>query len=433
MNTLAESKLGGPQAWLNWVLATLYVVFVFTLQTGYAITNVSMAKDLDLSLAHIGLIGSIYTWAFAVVQFGSGSIMDKLGARWTIPIAAAVVTAGAFLFASATGPIQLSIAQVLMAFGGAFGFVGAGFVGGQWFAPIKYGFMFALVQFVASLSAILGQNTIGALIQNTEWDRIIYGMALSGLVLTIIMFIVMRDPVRSDTEKEQWPGIKNFIDQLFEALGKVMAIRDSWVNAVIGGATFGSMLSLGVVWGPRYLITAGHSEGSAYTASAMMWLGLAISAPLFALASDWLKSRKIPMFWGCFLQMIAIILILSRPGMSLNEAYVWFFLWGFMSGGSMLNFPIGADLVPIKLIGTSAAFVNAVQFIVGGILMAIPGRVLAGTGLIARVHDKAVLGGATPTGTISDYQWALAILPISLGLACLWFLFLKETYPKDTT
>ena len=432
MNTSTESTLGGGQAWINWILATAYVVFVFTLQTGYAITNVSMSTDLNLSVAQVGVIGSIYTWAFAVIQFGSGSIMDKLGARWTIPIAAAIVTLGAFLFASATGPIQLSIAQVLMAIGAAFGFVGAGFVGGQWFAPIKFGFMFALVQFVASLSAIAGQNIIGAYIQNTAWDQIIYSMAIGGAVLTAIMFLVMRDPVRTDIEKQEWPGIKNFIDQLFEALGKVMAIRDSWVNAVIGGATFGSMLSLGVIWGPRYLIAAGNDEGSAYTASAMMWLGLAISAPLFALASDWMKSRKKPMFIGCFLQMIAIIMILSRPSMGLTEAYVWFFLWGFMSGGSMLNFPIGADLVPIKLIGTASAFVNAVQFIVGGILMAIPGRVLAGTGLIARVHDQAT-HSAPITGSVSDYQWALAILPISLALACLWFLFLKETYPKDST
>lgn len=432
MNTITESKLGGSQAWINWILATLYVVFVFTLQTGYAITNVSMSADLNLSVAQVGVIGSIYTWAFAVIQFGSGSIMDKLGSRWTIPIAAAIVTVGAFLFASSTGPIQLTIAQVFMAFGAAFGFVGAGFVGGQWFAPIKFGFMFALVQFVASLSAIAGQNIIGAFIQDTEWNQIIYAMAISGAVLTVIMFLVMRDPVRSDMQKDEWPGFKKFLDQLFEALGKVMAIKDSWVNAIIGGATFGSMLSLGVIWGPRYLIAAGHSESSAYTASAMMWLGLAISAPLFALCSDWMKSRKKVMFIGCFLQMLAIIIILARPTMGLNEAYVMFFIWGFMSGGSMLNFAIGADLVPIKLIGTASAFVNAVQFIVGGILMAIPGRVLAGTGLIARVQDQAT-HSAPIVGSVYDYQWALAILPISLALACFWFLFLKETYPEESS
>jgi MFS family permease len=198
-----QSQLGGKQAWINWILGTAYVVFVFTLQTGYAITNLAMSEDLGISAAQIGVIGSIYTWAFAVAQFGSGSIMDKLGARWTMPIAAAVVTAGAFLFASADGAAQLIVAQVLMALGAAFGFVGAGFVGGQWFAPIKFGFMFALVQFVASLSAIAGQNLIGAYIADTPWNTIIYAMAMGGAVLTVVMFIVMRDPVRDDMQQDR--------------------------------------------------------------------------------------------------------------------------------------------------------------------------------------------------------------------------------------
>lgn len=429
--TTTESKLGGGQAWINWLLATAYVVFVFTLQTGYAITNVSMSEDLGLSLTQVGFIGSIYTWAFALAQFTSGSIMDRLGSRWVIPMSSAVVTVGAFLFASATGPVQLTIAQVLMAVGASFGFVGAGFVGGQWFAPLKYGFMFALVQFVASLSAILGQNTIGALIQSHPWSNIIYGMAYSGLALTVVMFLVMRDPQRADLSERAWSGVKNFCNDLFEALGQCMAIRDTWINAVIGGATFGTMLSLGVIWGPRYLIAAGMEQGAAYSVSATMWLGLAVSAPLFAKWSEWQQSRKIPMFAGCLAQLIAIIVILARPEMSLNEAYFWFFIWGFMSGGSMLNFPIGADLVPVSLIGTSAAIVNAIQFIIGGIMMAVPGRVLSGTGLIARVQERVGQLEGPPTGTVGDYQWALAVIPITLFLACLLFLALSETYPKE--
>lgn len=32
---------------------------------------------------------------------------------------------------------------------------------------------------------------------------------------------------------------------------------------------------------------------------------------------------------------------------------------------------------------------------------------------------------------IGDYQWAMVINPIVLGLALLLFMFLRETYPKD--
>jgi len=428
MDVSTKPQLGGGQAWINWLLGVAFVVFVFTFQTGYAITNIDMTKDLSLTVAQVGFIGSIYTWAFAVAQFASGSILDRLGFRWVLPIAAAVVTLGGFIFAHATGPEMLVLGQVLMALGASFGFVGAGFVGGRWFGIVKYGLMFAWVQFVASMAAIFGQKILAKLIETDSWTDILNNLTLMGLIITIAMFILMREPAADgDSEKEPWPGMKVFIDDLVSAISQVAAIRDSWINALIGGATFGTMLALGVLWGPRFLAAGGMEQSDAYAVSAVMWAGLAFGAPIFAWLSGFLKKRKMPMLAGCFLQFLAIIYIMLNPSMSSMEASIAFFVWGFMAGGSMLNFPIGADLVKPALIGTSAAIVNAVQFIVGGLIMVIPGRVLSGTGLIARIGEIEAV--ATPT--VNDYQWAIAILPISLFMALILFFFLKETYPAQ--
>ncbi|HHA19007.1 MAG TPA: MFS transporter, partial [Methylophaga sp.] len=322
---------------------------------------------------------------------------------------------------------MLILGQVLMALGASFGFVGAGFVGGRWFGPIKYGLMFAWVQFVASVAAIVGQKILGKLVETASWSDILNNLTLMGLVITIAMFILMREPANDGEKKAPWPGVKVFIDDLLNAINEVAAIRDSWINALIGGATFGTMLALGVLWGPRFLAAGGMEQSDAYAVSAVMWAGLAFGAPVFAWLSDFLKKRKMPMFMGCLLQFIAIIYIMFNPSMSPTEASIAFFIWGFMAGGSMLNFPIGADLVKPALIGTSAAIVNAVQFVVGGLIMVVPGRVLSGTGLIARVAE--IEGSVTPT--VNDYQWAIAILPITLFIALILFYFLRETYPTE--
>ena len=52
----ADTELGGGRALWQWVLGVSFVVFVFTLQTGYAITNASVAEDLGLTLAQVGFI-----------------------------------------------------------------------------------------------------------------------------------------------------------------------------------------------------------------------------------------------------------------------------------------------------------------------------------------------------------------------------------------
>jgi len=94
----------------------------------------------------------------------------------------------------------------------------------------------------------------------------------------------------------------------------------------------------------------------------------------------------------------------------------------------MIPFSIAADLVRPALIGTSAAVVNGTQFVVAGLLMAIPGQVLSGEGLAARLVLSA---SGSPATDFENYRLALIVYPFALALAICLFLFLKETYPED--
>ena len=48
------SELGGPRAWLVWIIAVTFVVYYFSFQTGYSIVNPSVQKDIGLSIAQVG-------------------------------------------------------------------------------------------------------------------------------------------------------------------------------------------------------------------------------------------------------------------------------------------------------------------------------------------------------------------------------------------
>jgi len=426
---MTEAVVGGAKAWLAWGIAVSFVLLVFALQTGYAITNVYVADDLGLTLVQVGVIGSIYTWVFAIAQFASGSVLDRIGARRVLPVAASLVTLGAFLFANAPNVWMLLFAQVLLALGASYGFIGAGFVGGQWFEPAKYGFMFSLVQLCASLAAVAGQNVINLAVKEYHWTDIMNTLAVGGIFIVLLMVIFLRDPLTPEQARARnlvWPGFRNFFNELVDNLNTVAGVRDAWVNALIGGATFGCMLALGVVWGPRLMVSAGLEQSLANETISFSWFGLAIGSPALAWASDKWRSRKKPMFLACCLQLLVILLILLAPERSASEFAALFFVWGFAAGGSMIAFTIGMELTDKTHVGTSAAMVNATQFIAGGILMAIPGRVLAGTGLIARFAQIE----SEAAETLENYQWSLIVYPMILGFALLLFLFLRETYSE---
>ncbi len=133
MSNKTEFQLGGTRAWIVWVIAVLFVVWLFNVQTGYAIVNDSVSKALNLSIDQVGLIAATYTWTFAIAQMFSGALLDKLGSRKILIPAITLVIIGVFLFAFAQSFEMLLLSQVVLAIGSSAGFVGAGYVGGVWY------------------------------------------------------------------------------------------------------------------------------------------------------------------------------------------------------------------------------------------------------------------------------------------------------------
>src|SRR6476620_2290358 len=153
-----ETRLGSGFAWWVWIVAVTFVVYLFSFQTGYSIVNPSVQKDVGLSVAQVATIAAVYTWVFAICQFFGGALLDRLGARKVLPISIALVVIGVFVCANARSYEMLLLSQVIVATGSCTGFVGAGYVGGQWFGMAKFSFMFGLVQVVAALTSAFSVN-----------------------------------------------------------------------------------------------------------------------------------------------------------------------------------------------------------------------------------------------------------------------------------
>jgi hypothetical protein len=85
----------------------------------------------------------------------------------------------------------------------------------------------------------------------------------------------------------------------------------------------------------------------------------------------------------------------------------------------MLAFSTAADVVQPSQIGTSAAIVNGIMFIVGGILISRPG-VRIGWGVDAGIETKS----------LDLAQYASWPLIAALAFALVLSFVMKETYPK---
>ena len=410
---------GGPRAWSVWLIAVFFVVYYFSFQTGYSIVNTSVQNDVGLSIAQVGIIAAVYTWLFAIFQFLSGPLLDRIGARKVLLPAIVLVTIGVFLFAGAKSFNVLLLSQAFIALGACAGFVGAGYVGGTWFGWAKFSFMFGLVQFSASLFSAFNQNLLSWALTIVEWRGLFSYVGGFGVVLFVIALLWLHDPVPVVVSGAR--GIGAFFISVFRSMARVAKSPMVWVAAAFGSLSFGVMLALGVVWGPKLMMVRGLEEGIANFASSLLWLGLASGCFITPWISDKVGRRKLPILIGMVLQVTALALLLYAPPLGAGINMLLCFAFGFGNSVHMLAFSTAADVVEPEIIGTSAAIVNGIMFIFGGIMISRPGlRIGLGQaeGLLPASLELA--------------QFAARPLIISISLALIIALFMRETHPAFT-
>ena len=410
--TQAVNRPGGPEAWFVWVLATTFVVWLFSIQTGYAVVSPDIQQTAGLSIAQVGLAASVYTWAFALAQFFSGALLDRFGSRPLLAIAVALVSAGAFLYSGTTSFGTLAAAQAVLALGASFGFVGAGFIGGQWFAAARYGLMFGLVQGFASLGSAIGQPVILAVLRSLSWKQLLVAFGSFGVLLTILFVVFVRDRTTIAPARHG-----NVVGDILAELGRCFSNVRVVLAALLAGAAFGAMLAIGTLWGPRIMEARGNDVAFATVLTALAWLGLAVGAPLVNVISNRWGSRKWPATIGLLLQTVAVALVIYLPIEEKGVALALMFAIGLFSGSQMLGFTIAAEAVDPSLIGSASAVVNGVCFLIGGLLTSVPGALLPASPVLA------------------DFQGALWLIPAVLLVGTFAALLVPErhTTTKEET
>ncbi len=413
----SAADVGGARAWGVWLIAVFFVVYYFSFQTGYSIVNASVQQDVGLTISQVGIIAALYTWMFAILQFLSGPLLDRVGARKVLLPAILLVTIGIFLFAGADSFRVLLISQAFIALGACAGFVGAGYVGGTWFGWAKFSFMFGLVQFSASLFSAFNQNILSWALTVAPWRDLFNYVGGLGVALFVVAFLWLRDPAPVVVSGAR--GVGAFFASVFRSMAKVAKSPMVWVAAAFGSLVFGVMLALGVVWGPKLMMVRGLEAGTANFASSLLWLGLASGCFITPWVSDRMGRRKLPIIIGMMVQVTALALLLYAPALGVGSAMALCFAFGFGNSVHMLAFSVAADVVEQETIGTSAAIVNGIMFILGGIM-------ISRAGMRIGIGHEA---GLVPA-SLTLAQFAIQPLMISVTIALIISLFIRETHPS---
>jgi hypothetical protein len=270
----------------------------------------------------------------------------------------------------------------------------------------------------SALSSAFALNIFEAVLGSVTWRTLFNVYGAIGGVLLVMSAVYVRNPL--PIAGGLGKGIGEFFTSVIGDIVQVARIGHVWIASLIGAAEFGVMLALGVVWLPKLLMVHGLSQSEAGFVSSVLWLGHAAGNAVFPTWSSRIQSRKRPIILACVVTLASLLALLYIPDIGRGLAIILCFTLGFASACNMLTFSTVADVVKHSQIGTSAAIVNGITFLLGGILISRPG-VRIGLGIEAGIEPKTL--------ALAQYaSWPLlAALAIALALA----LSMKETYPKS--
>ncbi|MDX5462331.1 MAG: hypothetical protein O7157_02050 [Wolbachia endosymbiont of Tetragnatha montana] len=127
-------------------------------------------------------------------------------------------------------------------------------------------------------------------------------------------------------------------------------------------------IGINTLWAPRLLSNSELGAVESGVATAILWLGLAVGAPVADQISNLFKNRRHVISAFALLQGISMIILLCSH-LTAHIVYFCMLMFGFFAGEHMLNFTVGSEIVKRKYISTSSSIINGFMFIGSGVIV----------------------------------------------------------------
>jgi MFS family permease len=277
---------GSRAAVSAWLITAVYYFYQYTLRSAPAVMLPQLSDAFGLSVMGMASLVGLFYYGYSPFSLVAGAAMDRLGPRRVVPLGAAIVGAGALLFATGSREAA-SVGRFLQGAGGVFALVGAAYIVTTNFPASRAATLIGATQMFGMAGGSAGQFVVGPLIAaGITWTAFWAGMGVLGLAISAILFFLLPESPAAPT-REGW------LKEAASSLGVVFRNPQSILCGMIAGLLFIPTTIFDMIWGVRYLQEArGADYATAVLQSATVPLGWIIGCPLLGLISDRIGRRR---------------------------------------------------------------------------------------------------------------------------------------------
>jgi sugar phosphate permease len=418
--------------WFIFGILAIAYFFVYFHRLSLSVVANDIATDFGTTASILGLLGSVYFYCYAAMQFPAGLFSDSIGPRKTVAISLLLACIGSILFGLAPNITVAFAARVMVGLGVSMVFIPTMKILSQWFRVNEFALMSGILNSIGGMGVFAATWLLGILATNFGWRVSFQLIGGCTLLLIVSAWLIVQDRPAD----KGWPSI-NEIDGknnkndlplpqkigLWEGACKVVSEKYFWPVAIWFFFVFGIFFGFGGLWsGPYLMHVYGKSREQVGDILSMLAWGMIIGGPFLGVLSEKvLKSRKKTIVL-CTSVLTALLLFINflPSQLPLSVLTVWFFLFSVCSSAIVtIGITATKELFPVEIAGTSVGTVNLFPFLGGAVFMSLLGRVLDS-------YPKT----STLEYSVHGYRMVLLILLAASAISLICTFFMKETYRR---
>ena len=390
-------------------ICSIFLFYKYIAQLFPSVIAEDLINTYKFGGVELAIMASSYYYSYSFLQVVAGYLIDRNDVRIPCFLAILIISIAMILFSSTNSFYIMCISRFLMGVGTSLATVLYMKCAAVWTSPKAFGIISSLLATFTMFGAAFGSAPIALFFGHVGWHHGLYTIAIIGIIVSFLALIF----VSNNGSKTVVPETKLNL----AAFKAILAKKSNWLLFVYAGITFSPIIIIGGLWGNPFLIEKFHiTNVEASKLLFTMFIGVGIGAPIWAITSAALNSRKALMHLANLISVLSLFGILYLD-LSYTVTTVLFFVLGFSVGCFMLCFQICKETNPIYVMGMAVAFVNMGDGIFSAIIEP----------LIGLIIDALKTGTTIP---LVSYKIALSMLIVCYFVSSLTLIFLGTKSKK---
>lgn len=399
-------------------ICAAFLFYKYILQNFPSVMATQLMTAFHLQGLGLGVLSGVYFWTYLIVPLFVGIILDHYGTRWVTSAAIFICALGIFIFSQANTLNIAIFGRALMGVGVSFATIAYFKLAAVWFDKKYYALLSSFVVAAAMIGAVCGQMPLAWLMEHVGWRNSLANLAGLGIVLGLLFLMYVRD---MPSEKDQnFMPVSSHQDthSIWQNILLIVKSKQNWLLTGYGGLAFSPVVIFCGLWGNPFLQQAYHFDKlTSSSLISVVFIGLGIGSPVFAVATQWVKNRCALMGYATLVSALALTLTIYAHPLPIWVLGSLLFTFGFGLGAFSIVFVIGKEANPLYLAGTVISLINASDAFLDAITEPLIGAILDVFGKMPNTNEFS----------LSSYHLALGILPLYQVLGASLLKWVKDT------